>query len=221
MNDIATPAADTLDNVPQPLVVQKEEKFSFRTVTTKDEDLGEEIKTKRPTVALNLPIPTAAGLIRALHTEKNVEYILQLVEDAIVSAARDQVSRENNPVNTQEELDLSKLTIDYLANEPASERKGRGIAKEVWADFAEDYINIMPALINRPKEKVENAAKMFLQKLQPVKGNKVILGALAGYLDTWASNTQNLDAFQECYKFLSDKLDTFLKVSEADMLASL
>lgn len=219
--DNATQTGDTLENVPQPLAVHKEEKFSFRTVTTIDEALGEEIKTKRPTVALQIPIPTAAGLIRALHTEKNIEYVLQLVEDAIVAAARDQVSREINPVNTQEELDLSRLTIDYLANEPASDRKGRGIAKEVWQDFAADYIDIMPALINRPKDKVENAAKMFLQKLQPVKGNKVILGALSGYLDTWAANTPNLDAFQECYKFLSEKLDTFLKVTEEDMLASL
>lgn len=220
MNDINT-SNDTLENVPQPLVMYKEEKFSFRTVVTEDEALGEKIKTKRPTLSLQLPMLTAAGLIHALHTESGMKYILQLTEDAIIAAARDQVSRDTNPVESQEGLDLSKLTIEYLANEPASERKGRGIAKEIWADFVADYVDIMPALINRPKEKVENAAKMFIQKLQPVKGNKVILQALAGYLDTWAANTTNLEAFQECYKFLSEKLDTFLKVTEEDMLASL
>jgi hypothetical protein len=52
----------------------------------------------------------------------------------------EQVDRDDSPVSRQAELDPSKLTLDYLASLPPSERRGGGIAKEVWDEFKEDYV---------------------------------------------------------------------------------
>jgi len=99
--------------------------------------------------------------------------------------AKLQVGHETSPVNKQEDLDISKLTIDAIANLPPSERKGAGIAKEVWKQFAEDYIAIMPSLQGKSVENVTNAAKIFVARMQPCKTNKPVLSRLKDYLNLY------------------------------------
>jgi hypothetical protein len=219
--DIAVKHDTGMDNIPQPLTVMKETKFFFKTAEVKDEALGEVTKVKRPTVTLELPVPTLSGVVTALHDEKQRDYILGLIADAVADAARTQVNDDVKPVNKQEELDVSKLTLEYLANEPKSERTGRGIAKEVWEAFSKDYISIMPALINRSAEQVGNAALLFVKKLQPCKTNKVVLSKLKEYLDTWFQASQSAEEFAGIYEFLSAKVDTFLNAKDEDLLNNL
>lgn len=213
---VADPAATANQEVAavedtSPTKMEKQ-KFFF-----KKNDLGE----KRPTIELELPRVTIHGLVAALQDQKQQDFILQLVNDAIYVAARIQVGDDEKPVNTQEELDISKLSLEFLANQPAAERRGGGIAKEIWEAFGKDYLAVMPALTNKSPEALGNAVKIFLAKFQPVKTNKPVLTFLKGQLALWANNTQNLEEFAECFEFLDNKATTFLSTDDATLLANL
>ena len=211
-----TQAAATVAEVPFKLnlkhYVLVPQKFSF-----KKDELG----NKRDTVELQLPKPTFDGILAALEVEKQAQYIIDCVFADQVFQAKLQVGHETNPVNKQEDLDISKLTIDAIANLPPSERKGAGIAKEVWKQFAEDYIAIMPSLQGKSVENVTNAAKIFVARMQPCKTNKPVLSRLKDYLNLYFTKTTIQEDMQEVYTFLNEKIEAFLKLDEATLLQNL
>jgi hypothetical protein len=200
---VASPIAGT---------ILKSEKFHF-----KKDDLG----VKRPTVELALPVPTEDGIQLMLKDEKQKAFLLEVLAEVVKDYARLQVGDENNPVNKQEELDISKLTMEFIANIPPSERRGGGISKETWAEFFKDYLDVMPSVTGKKKEQVENAAKLFVARLQPVKTQKKILSFLKDQLGMWFTNTQQAEDFAEVYEFLSGKIEDLLKRDEAELLANL
>jgi len=188
------------------------QKFSF-----KKDELGH----KRATVELQLPKPTYDGLLNALENEKYAQYVIDCVFSETIAQAKEQVGSEAKPVNTQEELDISKLTIDAIADLPPSERRGAGISKETWKQFAEDYVTLMPALQGKNIENVTNAAKIFVARMQPVKTNKPVLARLKDYLNLYFTKTPLQEEMQEVYSFLNEKIDTFLKLDDATLLQNL
>jgi hypothetical protein len=187
-------------------------KFHF-----KKDDLG----VKRPTIDLVLRVITLEGLIAALGDPKQAEYVLDVLSNEIYKAARSQVGDDTKPVNKQEELDDSKLTIEALANMPKAERTGGGISKELWEAFSKDYIATMPAVTGKTADQVSNAAKLMLAKFQPVKTQKKVLTFLKDQLNLWFTSTQNAEDFTECFEFLDEKAKTLLAADEASLLANL
>lgn len=208
----AETVAANLINIARPLAKMQEFNFAFRK-----DDLGE----KRPSIRLNLPVPTADGIAAALSDEKQMQFILDVVAAEIQKAARTQVADETKPVNSQEELDLNKLTLDFIANMPKAERTGGGISKETWEAFGKDYMAIMPGILGKEEEKVQNAVTLYIKKFQPVKTNKAVLKQLKGYLALWASSTQALEEFGDCFEFLDNKIDSLLTADETALLANL
>lgn len=196
-----------------PIVADTLTKFSFK----KDKETG----TKRPTLELYMPIPTMDGIINGLADEKVAKLIQELVAAEVLKAAREQISDDKSPVNNQLDLDVSKLTLEYLANMPAAERRGGGISKEVWAAFEADYNNIMPEITKRTPEQVANASKLFVMRLQPCKTRKETLSFLQGMLELYVANTENLEDFQAVVEFLNEKIETFLAADESSLLANL
>lgn len=197
-----------------PIVTNQDFKFTFKKQT-------DELGNKRAPVTLTLPIPTFEGVIEALKEEKQRQYILDILAEQVRSAASWQVGDDDKPVNTQSELDVTKLTLSYLANMPKAERTGGGIAKEVWEAMAKDYIAVMPGVTGKDVEKVSNAATIFLKKFQPVKTNKGVLKVLKDFLAQWFMATPNAEEFKECYEFLDQKVDALLAADEASLLANL
>lgn len=206
-------------------------KFHF-----KKDELGE----KRPTVELLVPTVTMEGLVSRMQDttrtknekgeedkltngEKVQNLVLELLRDLVAGHVRQQVSDEKNPVNKQEELDLSKLDLTFIANIPPAERRGGGISKETWEAFFKNYTDVMPEKTGKKKDQVENAAKLFVARLQPVKTQKKILDFLKGQLALWfASTTQeSQEEFAEVYEFLNQKIDEFMKRDEAELLQNL
>lgn len=196
------------------LYVNVPTKFHFK----KDKELG---GTKRPTVEIPIPSPTMEAIQAALQDEKQRSYILELVSEAIYIAAREQVGDEQKPVNSEAEMDYSKLSIEALANLPKAERRGGGISKEVWEAFGQDYGAVMPQLTGFSADQIGNAVKLFLNKFQLVKTNKKVINFLKTQLALWFTNTTSQDEFQECYDFLDQKADALLKADEASLLANL
>lgn len=225
---------------PIPGTIFRPTKFHF-----KKDELG----NKRPTVELLLPVPTWEGFAALATSEEVVkdkegkevtrkvdgkdvpvtlgekvrDLVMELLADQVAGAAREQVSDEKAPVNKQEELKLDALTLAYIACLPPAERRGGGISKETWEGFFKSYMAVMPEKTGKSKEQVENAAKLFVARLQPVKTQKKILAFLKDQLNLYftSAGTEAQEEFAEVYEFLGQKIDEFSKRDEAELLANL
>src|SRR5438874_2036131 len=108
-----------------------ETNFHFRKV--KDEKTG--LETKRPTVVIPVPAPSVEGLIAIIEKGgKGLDLLLEAVRDKVVEQAREQVNDKEDI--TADTFDYKKLDWEAIANLPKAERRGGGISKELWDDFA-------------------------------------------------------------------------------------
>ena len=206
------------DSAPEPEIKENEVVFKFRIPKGKKEE------DRRKPVTLKLPFLTWTGLVTALEAgdDKIIQYVLDIVNDAIKDAAAEQVNAVDKPVNTQDELDESKLTLEYLAN-VVKERKSSGISKEDWAEFKADYIAVMPELTKKEPEKVERAAAIFVNRFQAVKNSKKIIQTVRPMLDTWfnSKSEEDQERWTPIYSFLDKKADEFLAVDDEEYLSKL
>lgn len=197
-------------------VDEKEVKFNFRTV--KDEATG--LESKRPSVELKLPIPSVEGIIAILEAGgKQLELLQEAVADIIINRARELVSDKEDA--SADNFPYDELAWEVIANLPKAERKGRGIAKEIWEDFSKDYIATMPAVTGKSAEQVGNAAKILLNKFSAVKSNKPVISLLKSQLGLYLNSSANAEQFSDCVEFLLQKAQTLLDADEAALLSNL
>lgn len=200
--------------------VLRDVKFSFKKA---DPVTG----NKRPPVNLKIPQVTTDTLQNFLtdpeKAAKNIDYLLDVMNDIVKEAARQQVADDENPVDNQEQLDLSKLDLTYIANLPAAERRGGGIPKETWEAFGVAYNTIMPGVTGKKPEHVGNAATLFLGKYAKCKTDKKVLKVLKEQLEIFFQNASadQQEEFADIYEYLQKKADNYLEANEADLLASL
>ena len=197
------------------LVDTKEFKFSFKT----DKETG----VKRPTVELRLPVLSVEGIVDILQNgeerPKELELLLEVLGDAIYEQARSIVNDTEDI--TQENFPLDKVTWAFIANMPKAERRGGGISKETWDEFAKDYIEVMPAATGKKPEQVGLAAKLLLAKFNPVKTQKPVITMLQGQLGIYVTTSPNAEQFQDCVEFLNKKAETLLNADPAALLEAL
>lgn len=206
-NTVAPTITANFDNT----VDMKEFKFHF-----KKDQLG----NKRESVEKSLPVPSVEGLVKILETGgKGLELLLSAAADVVVSAARSILN--DNETMTAKDFPLDQVMWDFIANMPESEKRGRGIPKEVWEEFAADYIQVMPGVTGKTEDQVSLAAKLFLNKFQSVKTNKPVLRKLQEQLTVYANNSTNAENYSDCVKFLSEKVETLLAADETAMLSNL
>lgn len=200
-----------------PTVDFKEANFNFRK--QKDEETGEE--TKRPTVTLNLPVPSVEGVANIFRAGgKQLELLMEAVTDVVVSRARE-ILNENSNIVKSEQFPYAELTWEQIANLPKAERRGGGIPKELWDDFVSDYISIMPSLTGKDEQRVKNAAAHLKNKFAQIKTQKKMLSALTDQLAIYINGSPNAEQYLDCVNFLTSKADKLMNVTEEDMLAAL
>lgn len=189
----------------------KEFKFHY-----KKDELG----NKRETTELKLPVPSVEGVVKILETGgKELELLLSVLGDAVAAQARSILNE--NPAMLASNFPTDQTTWEFIANMPEAEKRGRGIAKEVWEEFAADYLSIMPGITGKTEEQVSLAAKLFLNKFQSVKSNKPVLKKLKEQLAIYTNGSPNAENFIDAVKFLDEKADVLLVADEAAMLANL
>lgn len=202
-------------NVPEGMtnVVATECNFFFR----KDK----ETDTKRPTVTLALPFLTVDAIVDIFSQgdAKQINLVLDSCNQQIVAQARAMVNDKEDI--SQENLDLTKLSWEAIANLPQAERRGGGIAKEVWEDFFKDYAVTMKETAGKDDEQLERHVAILSKKFGTVRSNKKVLAAFNTFLDQYAAGTKELESFSECVDFLKTKIDTFLKADDAALLENL
>lgn len=215
-NQVNQAPAVNFDNT----VDKVEVKFNFRKVVTKDEATGIETENKRPTVALELPLVSVEGAVKIFEAGgKQLELMIEAMREVQISRARELVN-EKEDINAAN-FPYDQLTWEAIANLPKAERRGGGIPKETWEDFAKDYISVMPAVTGKSAEQVANAAKILINKFQLVKTNKPVLKLLKEQLTIYVNNSQRAEDFGECVQFLVEKADTFLNLDDAALMANL
>lgn len=190
--------------------------FHFRKVT----DPETKIETKRNSVVLPLPVPSVEGIIAILETGgKSLELLQEAVRNVIEEQAREYINA--NEDCTALNFPFATLNWETIANLPKADRRGGGISKEVWDEFAKDYIAIMPALINKSTEAVSAAAGIFLTKYAKVKQDKKILNRLKEYLAIYLSNTARGEEFAEAVDWLNKKATTLIEADNEALFNAL
>lgn len=194
----------------------KEVSFYFRTVT----DEKTKVKTKRPTVEMPVPVPSFEGIIKILENGgKGAELLQEAVAQVVIDQAREWVNDNENA--SADNAPYDKFTWEAIANLPKAERRGGGIPKETWDDFAAEYVSIMPSLTNKTKEQVELAAKVFVSKFVNAKTNKPVLKVLQDQLAIFVANTQKAEELEQPIVWLSNKLETLINTDDSNLLNNL
>lgn len=187
--------------------------FSFRT---KD-------GYKRPTVTLQMEVPTVEGVAELLSSEdpKVVDLVLGWAQDALVSYARSFIDSDTE--FNQEKFNAlvaeGKFSIEAIANLPKSERNS--ISKENLEEFAKDYISIMPGITGKDVKKVQMAAGLFIERFKRVAGDNAILQVLQEQLATFAegATAEVLERNEKVVVYLGNKLEELLSLEvSADAL---
>jgi hypothetical protein len=213
MTDVTQqPLAANFDNLVDKVAV----KFNFRKV--KDEATG--LESKRPTVELELPLLSVEGIVKEFEAGgKRLELIVEAVREVQIARARELVNDKEDI--TSANFPYAELNWETIANLPKAERRGGGISKEVWEEFAKDYIAVMPSVTGKTVDQIGNAAKILLNKFQAVKTNKPVLKLLKEQLGVYANSSPNAEQYGECISFLVEKAETFLSMDDAALLANL
>lgn len=200
-----------------------ETSINFRTVKSEEfnPETGEKIKveTKRESVKLHVPVPDYISILAIIEegTAEGATEIaknnLQLLNDALFNVVYDvavSLAKENTSL-TSANFPLDELDWEKIANAPEAERKSRGIAKEEWADFAEDYLASMPAITGKDEERVKRAVAMFINKFTPIKSDKASIGVLRDQLVVYAESAPNAANYFKVIEFLLKKADSLME----------
>lgn len=206
----------------------KEIDFAFRVkkdkVTNPETGEVKEVESTRPTIKLNLDIPTIAGVVAILEgsDKEQQALILEAIEGVIVARARSIVS--DDEAVTSANFPYDKATWEAIAHAPKAERRGAGIAKEVWEEFGEDYVKVMGEALKGSKtpEQIDNHRKILLQKFSQHKTNHTVLKFLQEMLAIYMeSSPQTAVNYSECVEFLVNKAESLLSVEDKDLLGNL
>jgi hypothetical protein len=196
----------------------KEVVFHFKK--SKDKDTG--VEFKRESLQLAIPYPSVNGIITILEEGgKGLELLIDAVESVVTAQARDLINEDSKMELNATNFPVDSLSWEFIANMPKAQRRGGGIPKETWEEFAADYLEVMPTATGKTVEQVTNMAKILLNKLSQVKTNEPVLQMVQQQLAVYAENSPNLEDYKDCVEFLSNKAETFLNADPADMLAAL
>lgn len=223
-----------------PTVAGKTFKFFFKTPVLKD-DAGNEIGkgVKPPTVQAVIPTPSVEDTITYLgHVGETVDgkktvaakvadMIVEAVDDLIFQGAKNFIAnwQEKNPGKnfTATDFDLTKLTLEYLANLPKGQRGAWAPSDEELKAFNEDYAAVMIELVNYDPKKVKVHCDIFLKGLAKVKSDKAAVQKMKDLLTVYASkkDEDTMAEYSQVYDWLVNKADKYLAAEEKDFAAAL
>ena len=190
--------------------LRKEMSFFFRTKEEKNQ-LGETVKSKRPTVKLNIPVITLDGVINLINEGNGTKIagLLSVLEDVIYKQAQEQV--DANEAIDQEKLDLTKLTLDYILTLPPSSRSSNAPSAEQWKAFELDYPAVMAAVQpDRTTEQISLARDLFLKKLTPVKDKPQMIKVLQDYIALWFTNSKQQEELTTVFEYINNRAEALL-----------
>lgn len=200
--------------------------INFRAVKNKD-DKGNAINgadgkptyTTREKIDINLSVPTRQAIIDlfvAASQEDATNDVIKSadqVDEVIFGFLYEQACElaKQNTSLTSANFPLGDLDWIKLATAPEAERKSRGISKEQWADFAEDYLATMPEITGKTEDRIKKAVATFLLKFSNVAADKEALRILQGQLVVYLEKAPSAANYVDVLEYLNKKLDALLE----------
>lgn len=199
-----------------PLVDYKDISFGFRR--TKDPETG--VETKRDNVDVRVAIPSIEGIVKILEDGgAELELLQSAVESTIYDYCRSVLN--DDPKITSDNFPLEKVTWTAIANLPSTDKRGRGIAKEVWEGFLESYIAYMPAAIDKDEDVVKKQASHLANRFQVLKTHErknELLPKFIEMITIYTNVAPDADEYSSCVEFLVNKAEEYM---QADVSADL
>ena len=198
------------------------QKFNFKSRTIRDENGREIGKTKKqPSLDAAIPSLTAEETVSVLANPESSEakLLLSHINDLFYQAARRQFDDiiesfgDSDAELTAGMLDTSKLTLDYLASLPPSQRGVTAISEDEWNQFYADYQVVIPAATGKAPKIVENHVNAFKKPMR-YKNAKPILDTLVTDLNVYVMRTQILEETGQCANRLINKFTKWIAESE-------
>lgn len=171
---------------------------------------------KRPTVTVEHDVPNADGIMEALSSgdEKVVGLITSTVQGVIISHLRGYVDSDADFDQAKCDALYSegKISLEAIANLPKSERSM--LTKEDLEAFAKDYMEIMPEVTGKAKEKVAAAAGLFIERYKRVAGDNAVLAVLQEQLTTFIENAGDevVGRHEKALTYLVAKVEELLSI---------
>lgn len=184
-------------------------KFNFRTVAG----------VKRDTITLDIEPVSLQDALNA--GEASIKYLEAMILSEFTAAARS-ILQDDAEITGNENFPFAKLTWASIITESESERKGRGIPKEVWVDFEKDFLSVMEACSSKTPDQLKNVATILRNKLQQVKFNKPVLEkVVSDYLAVYVQSATRLEEFADVVEYLQNKANEFLTLDQVSLADAL
>lgn len=206
-----------------------DKKFNFKSRKITDNEGKEVGKTKKqPALTISIPVPTVDELVAVLQTPVDVDaegkelptpankkrdLVLDAVYEVIFGQTKGQLDDaidafgdDNEKTITVDAIDFDKLSLDYIANLPPSQRGARGISEEEFEAFFKDYVAVMVAATGKEEVRVLKHVELF-RKPMKVKQNKEALNVLVENLDIYLSTAANLEDTGDVASRIRSKFD--------------
>jgi hypothetical protein len=199
-------------------------KYFFKTEQLKDADgqpIGEARKHPDVIGVFQKPSTEYISAIVSGPDSPAKTMVLEAIENIIFMAGRNQINewREKNPEGTftTNHFDLDKLTLEAIALLPKKTRGGYAPSDEEIKAFVEDYKAVMLNVVRYDARKVGTHAKNLEAKLTKLRTEKPILEKLQGFLDTWASHTENMEEHAAVFEWFGERITRWMKAEEKDL----
>lgn len=175
-------------------------------------------KYKRPTLELNVPYATQAGLQEILSrdsSDKTVDLILDTMAGTVNNFLRGYVNEDKE--FSQEKLDAmvaeGQVSLDYIANLARSSRSR--ITNDDLAGFGVVFVEVAKQVQDDPELRIASeagatvAAQAFADRLQAAAGKNDILDKLEAMLNKFinAASDEILAEHQSVIEWLGVKLE--------------
>ncbi len=206
-------------------------KFNFKSRSIKDES-GKEIgrTKKQPSVEAAIPVLAADEIVGYLAQGADSavsKLICEAVARIVVDAARDQFDEiiegfgeDDSKEVSASMLDYDKLTLEYVASIPPTQRSSTALTEEDWTSFFADYLQTMVAATGKTEERINNHINLF-KKPAKAKSNKEVLNVLIDQLDIYMASSANLEENAVCASRIAEKFKRWLVEPEKALAADL
>jgi len=203
--------------------IAKQFKFNFKSRTIRSEDgqvLGR--SKKQPSVECEIPALAADEIISYLQAgdTKEAALITEAVARIIIDAAREQFDEiieafgdDDSKEVSASMLDYSKLSLEYVASIPPTQRSSSALSDEDWEAFYTDYLSVMVAATGKTEDKIKNHINLF-KKPTKAKANKEVLQVLVDQLDIYMASSASLEDNGTCAARVSDKFKRWIDEPE-------
>lgn len=184
---------------------------------------------KRAQVSVDLPLLTLQDVLDILtSTEEITANAKALIVDQVNAVLVAEVRSQIDDMPNYEEVDVSKIdmsTVNFIAlsNTPKVVRSGGGISEELWAEFGDNFVEVITAVSETTEDTAKKVVALLTKRMRDISKQAVVLTKLETYLATWyeACTAEDQAKYEVIFSRLAKRIEGYLATVNEDPLAGL